>query len=143
MSDACDHLFVYGTLKSGFDNAHAIALRHAATLVGPAVLCGRMYLVQGPRGSMRYPAVTEPLHDSDTVRGELYRLHDERVLSRLDLYEGCGPVSPTPHEYRRVVAEVVVNPTEAMLAYVYLYSGPTDGLRRLEKGVFPPVASSP
>lgn len=147
----CDLLFVYGTLMSRFQNVHAVALRQAATLVGAATYRGKMHRVSGPRGVLVYPVVVPSENPTDVVHGELYRLHDRRVLDRLDRYEGCATDSPPPHEYRREVCEVKLasggptvsgpvargpvarSPVEAML---YLFQGSTLALPRIADGVF-------
>jgi len=121
-------LFVYGTLMSRFENAHAATLRHAATLLGAAAFPGRMFVVRGPRGLLVYPAVTPSAEPSDVVHGELYRLEDERVLDRLDAYEGS--------EYVRTSVEVRTHEGAAHRALIYLYTGDTRALRRIPTGRF-------
>jgi len=81
-------LFVYGTLRSAFDNEYARLLRSQADLVGRAIVTGSIYRVQ------HFPAFRpEPAGE---VHGELYRLRDpEATLKILDEYEGS--------EFERVV----------------------------------------
>ena len=81
-------LFVYGTLRSEFDNEYARLLRSQAEPVGRATVTGSIYRVQ------HFPAFRpEPAGE---VRGELYRLRDpETTLKALDEYEGT--------EFERVV----------------------------------------
>jgi gamma-glutamylcyclotransferase (GGCT)/AIG2-like uncharacterized protein YtfP len=83
-----DLLFVYGTLRSQFDNRYARLLRAQAELVGGATVPGSIYRVRD------YPAYrSEPAAE---VRGEMYRLRDpEATLRALDEYEGA--------DYDRVV----------------------------------------
>jgi len=75
-------LFVYGTLRSEFDNQYARMLRSQAELVERATVPGSIYRVS------HYPAFRpEP---AGGVRGELYRLNDpETTLKTLDEYEGA------------------------------------------------------
>ena len=81
-------LFVYGTLRSEFDNPYARLLRSQAEPVGPATMPGSIYRV------MHYPAYRPT--PAGEVHGELYRLRDpETTLKTLDEYEGL--------EYERVV----------------------------------------
>lgn len=76
-------LFVYGTLKTGFDNRWAKALRESATLLGPARLRGRLYRVA------HYPGLKRSARENAWVVGELFRLHNPRkLLQALDRYEG-------------------------------------------------------
>jgi gamma-glutamylcyclotransferase (GGCT)/AIG2-like uncharacterized protein YtfP len=74
-------LFVYGTLRSEFNNRYARLLRSQAELVGRATVPGSIYRVS------HYPAFRpEPIGE---VYGELYRLKDpETTLKALDEYEG-------------------------------------------------------
>jgi gamma-glutamylcyclotransferase (GGCT)/AIG2-like uncharacterized protein YtfP len=74
-------LFVYGTLRSEFNNKYARLLRSQAELIGPAIVPGSIHRVR------HYPAYkSEPVGE---VHGELYRLTDpETTLKALDEYEG-------------------------------------------------------
>ncbi len=80
-------LFVYGTLRSGFDNQWAKMLRLHSDFLGPATVFGTLHQFGN------YPAF-RPVPAGE-VTGELYRLHTpETTLSALDEYEG--------DEYERV-----------------------------------------
>lgn len=74
-------LFVYGTLRSNFDNPYALLLRSNAKLVGRATVPGSIFRVGN------YPAYKpEPAGE---VQGELYSLTDPATtLKALDEYEG-------------------------------------------------------
>lgn len=76
-----DRIFVYGTLRSEFDNRYARLLRKEGTLVGRASVRGSIYRVR------HFPAFRpEP---EGEVQGELYRLNDPAAtLKALDEYEG-------------------------------------------------------
>ena len=132
----CELLFVYGTLMSRFHNVNAIALRQAATLVGPATYRGKMFRVSGPRGVLVYPVVIASDDRTEVVRGELYRLIDRRVLDRLDAYEGCAAESPQPHEYRREIAKVTLEDGVTAEAMLYVFQGSVESLPRIADGVF-------
>ena len=85
-----DLLFVYGTLRSEFDNPYARLLRANAVLAGNATVRGSVRIVNGYLAYSRQP--------DGEVHGELYRLHDpETTLRALDSYEGEG--------YDRVVVQ--------------------------------------
>jgi gamma-glutamylcyclotransferase (GGCT)/AIG2-like uncharacterized protein YtfP len=103
-----DLLFVYGTLRSEFDNQYAVMLRSRAELVGRAVVAGSIFRIA------EYPGYRpEPL---GVVHGEVYRV-DLELLRVLDEYEGA--------EYERVMVEGM---------WIYRYLGPVDGERRIESG---------
>jgi gamma-glutamylcyclotransferase (GGCT)/AIG2-like uncharacterized protein YtfP len=86
-----DHLFVYGTLRSEFDNPYAKLLRSQAELVGPATVLGSIFKIA------HYPGYRpEP---NGVVHGELYRLKDPAATFQvLDAYEG--------DEYERVLLKI-------------------------------------
>ena len=85
-----DLLFVYGTLRSEFENRYAKLLRSRAELVGPAVVAGSIYRIADYPGYRPQPA--------GSVYGELYRIADPEATFRiLDEYEGP--------EYERVRLE--------------------------------------
>lgn len=74
-------LFVYGTLRSEFDNQYARLLRSQADFVERTTMPGSIYRVR------HYPAF-RPAPEG-VVHGELYRLHDpDATLRVLDEYEG-------------------------------------------------------
>ena len=78
-----DLIFVYGTLRSTFDNEYARLLRADSLFLGPAAVRGAV------RHSAGYPAFL-PEPDGEVV-GELYRMKNpEATLARLDEYEGDG-----------------------------------------------------
>ena len=105
-------LFVYGTLRSEFNNKYARLLRSQAELIGPATVPGSIYRVS------HYPAYRpEPRGE---VHGELYRLTDpETTLKALDEYEG--------EDFERVVIK------DAWI-YQYRHQPPEDS--RILSGVF-------
>lgn len=101
-----DLLFVYGTLRSEFQNRYARLLRGNATLLGKTTVRGSIYRIQ------HFPAFRpEPAGE---VQGELYRLHDPaQTLSALDEYEG--------EEFERVLIDG---------AWIYRYkTQPPEGAR--------------
>ena len=126
-----DLLFVYGTLKRGARNAMAGRLARTAVFVGAATYQGKLYLVDD------YPGAVPSRNVADRVRGEVWRLREPaEMLAELDEYEGCGQSFSPPTEYERRVEQVTLNNGEPLAAWIYLYRHSTDGLRRIESGVF-------
>ena len=110
------HLFVYGTLKSGFRNRFARRLRREAKFLGPAHMRGRLYRVRW------YPGM-RPAGDGAVV-GELYRLrHPAKTLEALDRYEG--------DHYRRELRVATRDTGRPMHAWVYIYRFAPPEHRRL------------
>jgi gamma-glutamylcyclotransferase (GGCT)/AIG2-like uncharacterized protein YtfP len=96
-------LFVYGSLRSEFDNPHARLLREKADFVGRATVQGSL-VRNGP-----YPGYR--LEPDGIVQGELWKLREpESTLAALDKYEG------TP--YTRIGVETSLGP-----AWIYLFTG--------------------
>ncbi|UZW56891.1 gamma-glutamylcyclotransferase [Sphingobium sp. JS3065] len=121
-------LFVYGTLRPGFDDPMALWLREAARHVGPATARGRLYRVDS------YPAFVPGR--SDAVTGDLFALVDPMAtLAILDDYEECAAHFPQPHEYRRerLIVRSENGPVEA---WTYIYNRDVGGLARIESGDF-------
>ena len=107
-----DRLFVYGTLRSEFDNRYARVLRAAATSMGVASVPGSIYRVA------HYPAFRP--QPGGEVQGELYRLHTpELTLAVFDEYEG--------EEFERVVVNG---------AWIYQYKGVPPEEARIASGDF-------
>jgi len=123
-----DWLFVYGTLRSGFDGAMAIELRTRARHVGSASTTGTLYHVAD------YPGFVPGPHGR--VTGDLFALGDPGgVLAWLDDYEECTPAHPVPHEYRRERLWVE-GPSGAVQAWTYIYAHDVAGLAPVKDGDF-------
>src|SRR3954471_8292103 len=76
-----DCLFVYGSLRSGFDNPFAKFLHEKAVLIGHATVRGSIYLVG------KYPGFKSA--PDGIVHGEVWRMGNaEAILAILDDYEG-------------------------------------------------------
>jgi gamma-glutamylcyclotransferase (GGCT)/AIG2-like uncharacterized protein YtfP len=107
-----DTLFVYGSLRSEFDNPHTRQLHKEADLLGPATVRGSIFIVGHYPGYQREP--------DGVVRGERWRLHNPmKTLRDLDAYEGA--------RYSRI--EVEGN-------WIYAYTGVVQAPCRIESGDF-------
>jgi gamma-glutamylcyclotransferase (GGCT)/AIG2-like uncharacterized protein YtfP len=113
-------LFVYGTLRSEFENEYARLLRQRAERLGTATVRGSIYRLGDYPGFRRLP--------EGEVRGELYRLSDpESTLALLDAYEG--------EEYERVIAGARCN-EEELEAWIYGFCIDPPPGARIESGDF-------
>ena len=102
------YLFVYGTLKSGFENRYAQQLRREATLLGRAHMPGRLYRIRS------YPGMRPPRDPKDLVTGELYELHQpSKTLEVLDEWEEDYDRELHPATLRKTVKQFP--------AWVYMY----------------------
>ncbi len=125
-------LFVYGSLLRGIKApAHAI-LAAGADFTGRASLAGRLYEING------YPGAVPADNSSERVHGEVYALHDPAtILRKLDDYEGCGPNDPQPHEFIRRRIKIRHSNGTTLIAWVYWYNQPLEGLIRIHSGDYP------
>jgi gamma-glutamylcyclotransferase (GGCT)/AIG2-like uncharacterized protein YtfP len=104
------YLFVYGTLKSSFQNRYARRLRREARLLGRAHMPGRLYRIHW------YPGMRPSRNPDDLVIGELYKLRQaSKTLKALDEYE---------EHYRRELHRATLETGEALQAWVYMYRQP-------------------
>jgi gamma-glutamylcyclotransferase (GGCT)/AIG2-like uncharacterized protein YtfP len=102
------YLFVYGTLKSSFQNRFARRLRREARLLGSAEMPGRLYRLRW------YVAMRPARGSGKRVSGELYKLRQpSKTLQVLDCYE--------EHEYRRELHHATLTNGQSFRAWVYIY----------------------
>jgi gamma-glutamylcyclotransferase (GGCT)/AIG2-like uncharacterized protein YtfP len=126
-----DHLFVFGTLLSGYDHPMARRLSREAALVGPASCRGLLYLVK------HYPGMVLSENPADKVFGEVFRMRDSNaLLAVLDKYEGCAPGAPEPTEYVRRHVTVALDDGKPFQAWTYIYNWPVAHLPRIASGRF-------
>jgi gamma-glutamylcyclotransferase (GGCT)/AIG2-like uncharacterized protein YtfP len=101
-----DHLFVYGTLRSGSDNRFARMLAERARSLGPARIEGLLYDFGSYPGARR---------GGGWIHGEIFQLHDPAaILGELDGYEGS--------EYARATVAA-----KGIECWIYWYVGPEPG----------------
>lgn len=92
-------------------------------------MSGHLYLV-----GQHYPGFV-PGPDG-RVTGELYVLHDPKVLNELDEYEGCGSGDAHPHEFVRTQGKVTLGSGEQLDAWFYRYNWPVQEDQRISSGDF-------
>jgi gamma-glutamylcyclotransferase (GGCT)/AIG2-like uncharacterized protein YtfP len=108
MKEACDRLFVYGTLQPHYANHWARKLWDNSEDLGPATIAGRV----ATRKS--FFVLLPPEKPDDVVPGQLARVNSHTILAELDLYEGP--------DYRRELRRVTRASGETVDAWVYLPS---------------------
>jgi gamma-glutamylcyclotransferase (GGCT)/AIG2-like uncharacterized protein YtfP len=124
---AAPKVFVYGTLRQGFDNPGRDVLTTHGELVGEGRVEGSLYDL----GS--FPALVED-DEAGTVEGEVYRLENEPQigLQRLDRYEGATGSDPLPYERRERTVQLVQGGD--LTAWVYVWTGSTEDADRISSG---------
>jgi gamma-glutamylcyclotransferase (GGCT)/AIG2-like uncharacterized protein YtfP len=113
------HLFVYGSLLSGFKSPAYDYISRYFTLVSPAKIKGKLYDMG------EYPAAV-PTTEEAFITGELYLIKNESefswALGQLDDYEGVTIEPGEEPLYRRELTDVY-HDNEMTKAWVYWYNG--------------------
>jgi gamma-glutamylcyclotransferase (GGCT)/AIG2-like uncharacterized protein YtfP len=114
-------LFVYGTLRRGFENRYARLLERSAAYLGTARVQGRLYDLG------RYPGIQLQAGLDEWVTGDLFRLRKAaETLDVLDRYEGPA--------FERVAATAVLPNGDRRRCWVYEYRLPAPQDRRILSG---------
>lgn len=113
------NLFVYGSLRSGYNHsAHEYVSQHFE-LVGTANAKGRLYQLEN------FPAAVPTLDDSYLV-GELYKMKEGHSLEQsfldLDVYEGLFPEEGEIRLFRREITDVCFE-GNTIASWIYWYEG--------------------
>jgi gamma-glutamylcyclotransferase (GGCT)/AIG2-like uncharacterized protein YtfP len=107
---------------------HLLA-KHARYL-GEASVHGRLFDLG------EYPGMIPD--DRKSVVGEVYEVDPrdwDTVIRRLDEYEGCGPIDPPPHEYRREIVNARLSHGGAVLtAWAYVLNRAPSETREIRSG---------
>ncbi len=120
MTNHASHfVFVYGSLRSGFQSTAYEYISRYFNFFGEAKVKGKLFDLG------EYPGAV-PTQDDSFIRGELYIVKNENefswAIAQLDDYEG---VLVEPNEkpmYRREIADIFVN--DAIVpAWIYWYNG--------------------
>jgi gamma-glutamylcyclotransferase (GGCT)/AIG2-like uncharacterized protein YtfP len=121
--DYAPRLFVYGTLRTSFDNRWAKMLRRSGILVGAARVRGRLYRVG------QYTGLKRLAHGNSWVLGELFQLHNPRkILPALDHYEG--------EKFNRVRTMAYVEDVGVLACWTYEYGPDVPSQRSVPAGRF-------
>ncbi len=123
------YLFVYGTLLRELASPMHSLLTSFAEYVGETEIQGQLYEVD------QYPGLILSKNSEDKVQVEVYRLKNpDTVIQRLDDYEGCSPLFPEPHEFRRIKTKVLLKKNQTVSGWVYIFNLSIQGLVRIESG---------
>jgi gamma-glutamylcyclotransferase (GGCT)/AIG2-like uncharacterized protein YtfP len=109
----CDFVFVYGTLRRGFELHHHL-VRVRAKYCGGGEVAGSLF----DRG--RYPGARPSSREDARIRGEVYQLRQPaRDLRILDEIEGCTPGAAEGGEFVRQTTDVALDSGARRRAWVY------------------------
>lgn len=124
------HLFVYGSLRSGFPSPAYEYISRYFDHISDGKVRGRLY----DMGT--YPAAI-PAHEDRFIIGELYKAKQEEefswAMAQLDDYEGVNVEGDEVQLYRRELAEVHTE-RGTVTAWMYWYNGDVSGKTEIASG---------
>lgn len=130
MEQKNQQLFVYGSLRSGFQHPAYAYISRYFSLVGDGKVKGLLYDMGD------YPAAV-PSENEQFIIGELYRINNPDELAwamaQLDDYEGVHGENGEPSLYRREEVKVFLNDKET-IASIYWFNGSIDGKETIGSG---------
>jgi gamma-glutamylcyclotransferase (GGCT)/AIG2-like uncharacterized protein YtfP len=130
MNLTCFSLFVYGSLRKGFQNPVFNYIHDYFDFVGNARVKGLLYDMGD------YPAAV-PSQDERFIVGELYSIkHPDEfawAIGQLDDYEGISPEPGEQASYRRELVTVYVE-NRPVKAWIYWYAGDVSGKPMVASG---------
>lgn len=124
----CRRLFVYGTLRRGFELHHYLR-RLGARFLGEGKVAAEMFDLGC------YPGARPVCRERKWVRGELFQLRQPaRDLRVLDKIEGFISGVPEQDEFVRAATEVILNNGTRQHAWVYWLGPKVQPSRRVAAG---------
>lgn len=124
------YLFVYSSLRKGFQHSAYDYLTRYFTFVGDAKVKGLLI-------DLGDQPVATPTAEERFIVGELYKLNIENgsyVFGQLDDYEGVNPEEGQVALFRREITDVFADNGLVAQAWVYWYDGDVSGKPILEYG---------
>ena len=121
------YLFVYGTLRKGFDLPLKKKISQNIEWMGGSEIKGKLYDIG------KYPgALPLEKNEKSVIRGEVIRINNPvKVMKVLDNYEGYDPKKLKDSEYYREREKVVLENGKKVDAWVYWYNFPVEGKKRI------------
>ena len=105
------YLFVYGSLKKGFENEHVL---DKAKYISKAITVRKFAMYTSKGGDYPYLLKDKPLNN---IEGELYKIARKDLLKKIDIFEG------SPDYYTRESIEVKsrsFNTNKRVFTYFYV-----------------------
>ncbi|MBS1737276.1 MAG: gamma-glutamylcyclotransferase [Bacteroidetes bacterium] len=126
-----NQFFVYSSLRKGFNLPAYEYIAQYFEFVGEGTVNG----ILSDTGNM---AVGTPTHDHHFIKGELYRLKNDRdfewAFAQLDGYEGVSSTPDEPVHYRREIVSVILNDNQVTESWIYWYNGDVRSMPIIESG---------
>lgn len=113
------YLFVYGSLKKGFENEHIL---DKGRYISKATTVRKFAMYKAKGGEYPYLLKNKPLHN---IEGELYKIARKDLLKKIDIFEG------SPDYYTREAIEVKSRSFETnKRAFTYFYTNKLDSKKK-------------
>ncbi|MEP7079606.1 MAG: gamma-glutamylcyclotransferase family protein [Ginsengibacter sp.] len=126
-----NQFFVYSSLRKGFNQPAYDYITKYFEFVSNGK-------VKGILSDLGNIAVGTPCTDNKFIKGELYKLKNDRdlewVFAQLDGYEGVSSTPDEPVLYRREIARIHHDDDQVSEAWVYWYNGDVRLLPVIESG---------
>jgi gamma-glutamylcyclotransferase (GGCT)/AIG2-like uncharacterized protein YtfP len=130
MESVNHQLFVYGSLRSGFNHPAYNYISNHFTLAGSAKVKGKLYDLGA------YPAAI-PTDEGYFIVGELYNLKEEEefawAIAQIDDYEGVNPEPGEEALYIRKMTSVYID-DQTTNAWIYWYNQDVSGKPLIASG---------
>lgn len=111
--DTKDYLFVYGTLRKGYDSPVKEQVDAGMEWIGQAKVKAVLYDMGTFPGAVKSSGMSE-------VLGDVYQVNDPKVIFNiLDRYEGYRENDPENSEYIRVKTNVQMNNGKKLSVWIY------------------------
>jgi gamma-glutamylcyclotransferase (GGCT)/AIG2-like uncharacterized protein YtfP len=127
MNSNTHHLFIYGSLRSGFHSPAYQYLSQYFNLIGEGIVKGKLF----DKGE--YP-VAIPTSEEKFITGELYAINSPAEFSyaigQIDDYEGVHIEAGENPLYKREAVTVLQN-NQQHTAWIYWFNGNVDGLMEI------------
>ena len=113
------YLFVYGSLKKGFENEHVL---DKAKYISKATTVRKFAMYTSKGGEYPYLLKNKPLNN---IEGELYKIARKDLLKKIDIFEG------SPDYYTRESIEINSRSFDTnKRAFTYFYTNKKDHKKR-------------
>jgi gamma-glutamylcyclotransferase (GGCT)/AIG2-like uncharacterized protein YtfP len=123
----CYRLFVYGSLRKGFESPAYGYISSHFDLTSPATVKGRLYDLGDYPAGVPYEAE----EGEARIVGELYTIREtdefEWAIAQLDDYEGVDASYDEPAQYYRSRVPVLCEDGQTTEAWIYWYKGTVEG----------------
>jgi gamma-glutamylcyclotransferase (GGCT)/AIG2-like uncharacterized protein YtfP len=127
----CTQLFVYGSLRQGFNSPAYAYISQYFDLNAHGKIRGCLYDLGN------YPAAI-PTEEDKWITGELYTIRQadefDWAIAQLDDYEGVDATEDESGYYARQLTEVKTNDGRLEKAWVYWFTGSTEGKPPIDSG---------